>query len=423
MPHEKGETVPFDEIQATLSTVFREEAGKLVGALLRILGNFEVAEEIVQDALLVALERWPIEGIPAQPGAWLLTVARRRAIDQLRRDARYRDKLALLEHSVVQEPDDRLRLMFTCCHPALSRETQVILTLRAVCGFTTAEIAHAFLASEAAVARRLVRARQKIVQAGIPYGVPRDEDLDERLVEVLAVLYLMFNEGYLSSAGSIPMRRDLAEDAAWLAAFLTRLYPREPEALGLLALMRLHLARANARFDALGSLILLADQDRSRWDRRMITDAGRLIEQAAALGHPGPYQVQAALVACHAEAESWQATDWPQILALYDLLLCMTPSPVIRLNRAVALSYVAGPEGALAEVETLASDLEEYHLFHAIRGAFLLELGRREQARAAEMRALALTGNRAEQFLLHQRLCARGTAGGPAPHGERPSHS
>ena len=390
MPDEERETVPIDPIQATLSTVFREEAGKLVGALLRLLGNFEVAEEIVQDALLVALERWPIEGIPAQPGAWLLTVARRRAIDQLRRDARYRDKLALLEHSVVQEPDDRLRLMFTCCHPALSRETQVILTLRAVCGFTTAEIAHAFLASEAAVARRLVRARQKIVQAGIPYGVPRDEDLDERLGEVLAVLYLMFNEGYLSSAGSIPMRRDLAEDAAWLAAFLTRLYPREPEALGLLALMRLHLARTNARFDALGSLILLADQDRSRWDRGMITEAGRLIEQAAALGHPGPYQVQ--------------ATDWPQILALYDLLLGMTPSPVIRLNRAVALSYVAGPEEALAEVETLASDLEEYHLFHAIRGAFLLELGRREQARAAEMRALALTGNRAEQFLLHQRL-------------------
>jgi RNA polymerase sigma factor (sigma-70 family) len=286
MPDEKRETVPIDSIQATLSTVFREEAGKLVGALLRILGNFEVAEEIVQDALLVALEHWPIEGIPARPGAWLLTVARRRALDQLRRDAHYHDKLALLEHALVAEPDDRLRLMFTCCHPALSREAQVVLTLRAVCGFTTAQIAHTFLASESAIAKRLVRARQKIVQAGIPYRVPRAEELDERLGEVLAVLYLMFNEGYLASTGGAPMHRDLAEDATWLVAFVTRLYPREPEALGLLALMRLHLARVDARFDAQGKLILLADQDRSRWDRQVIRDAGRLIEQAAALGHP-----------------------------------------------------------------------------------------------------------------------------------------
>jgi RNA polymerase sigma-70 factor (ECF subfamily) len=217
----------------------------------------------------------------------------------------------------------------------------------------------------------------------------------------------MFNEGYLTSRGNTSARRDLAEDAAWLTAFLTRLYPREPEALGLLALMRLHLARSNTRFDAEGKLILLADQDRSCWDRRMITEAGAQIEQAAALGRPGPYQIQAALVACHAEAESWQATDWSQILALYDLLLCMTPSPIIRLNRAVALRYVAGPEAALAEVETLARDLEGYHLFHAIRGEFLLELGRREQAHAAELRALALTDNRAEQLLLRQRLQQR----------------
>src|SRR5258708_7875038 len=392
------------ETHAALSTVFREEAGRLVGALVRILGNFEIAEEIVQDALLVALERWPVEGIPAQPGAWLVTVARRRAIDQLRRDARYRDKLAALEYPVAQEPDDRLRLMFTCCHPALSRETQVVLTLRAVCGFTTAEIAHAFLVSESAMARRLVRARQKIVQAAIPYRVPGDEDLDERFGEVLAVLYLMFNEGYLASGGGTPARRDLAEDAAWLAAFVTRLYPREPEALGLLALMRLHLARADTRFDAAGKLILLASQDRSRWDRQMIAGAVELIERAAALGRPGPYQVQAALVACHAEAASWQATDLPQILALYDLLLQMTPSPVVRLNRAVALRYMAGPEAALAEVEALARDLDGYHLFHAIRGELLLELGQREQAQAAELRALTLTGNWAEQSLLRHRL-------------------
>jgi RNA polymerase sigma factor (sigma-70 family) len=410
MTNAHGNTFPLvshEEIGATLTLVFREEAGKVVGALLRILGNFEIAEEMVQDALLVALERWPIEGIPERPGAWVLTVARRRAIDQLRRDARYRDKLAQLEHAVVHEPDDRLRLMFTCCHPALSRESQVILTLRAVCGFTTAQIAHAFLASEVAVARRLVRARQKIVQAGIPYRVPRDEDLDERLSEVLAVLYLLFNEGYLTSTGIAATRRDLAEDAAWLCAFLTQLYPREPEALGLLALMRLHLARADARFDATGSLILLAHQDRTLWDRRMITEAGALLEQAAALGRPGPYQIQAALVACHAEAKSWQVTDWLQILALYDLLLGMAPSPVIRLNRAVALRYVAGPEAALAEVEALMQDLEGYHLFHAIRGAFLLEIGQCEQARAAELRALALTGNQAEQSLLHQRLLHR----------------
>ncbi|HEY6411173.1 MAG TPA: RNA polymerase sigma factor [Ktedonobacteraceae bacterium] len=417
MPDDQvGKAAPAspDEVRALLSIVFREEAGNVVGALLRILGNFAIAEEIVQDTLLVALERWPTEGIPERPGAWLMTVARRRAIDQLRRDARYHDKLVFLEQ-VEQEPDDRLRLMFTCCHPALSRETQVILTLRVVCGLTVDQIAHAFLVSEPAVARRLVRARQKIVQAGIPYRMPRDEELDERLGEVLSVLYLMFNEGYLTSAGDAPMRRDLAEDAAWLTAFLTQLYPREPEALGRLALMRLHLARADTRFDAEGKLVLLSKQDRSRWDHQMICEAGKMIERAAELGRPGPYQVQAALVACHAEAESWQTTDWSQILGLYDLLLAMTPSPVIRLNRAVALRYVAGPAAALAEVEALARELEGYHLFHAIRAEFLLELGRREQARAAELRALTLTDNQAEQFLLHQRLSTWGPAGEHSP--------
>ncbi len=398
------QNAPHEETHAALSAVFREEAGRLVGALVRILGNFEVAEEVVQDALLAALERWPTEGIPARPGAWLMTVARHRALDQLRRDARYRDKLAALEQPIAQEPDDRLRLMFTCCHPALSRESQVALTLRAVCGFTTAEIARAFLASEEAVKRRIVRARQKIVQAGIPYRVPRDEELDERLGEVLAVLYLMFNEGYLTSGGSAPARRDLAEDSAWLTAFMTRLYPREPEPLGLLALMRLHLARAAARFDQAGEMILLRDQDRSRWDRQMIAEAIAVLEQAAALKRPGPYQLQAAIVACHAEAESWEATDWQQILILYDLLLQINPSPVVRLNRAVALRQVAGPEAALAEVEPLARDLDGYHLFHAVRGELILDLGHREQARAAELRALDLTGNQAERSLLQRKL-------------------
>ncbi len=320
---------------------------------MRILGDFDVAEEIVQDALLVALERWPVDGIPERPGAWLLTVARRRALNQLSRDARYRAKLAQLEQPVSTEPDDRLRLMFTCCHPALSRAAQIALTLRAVCGFTTAEIAHAFLTSEATVAQRIVRARRKIVAANIPYRIPGDEEFDERLGEVLTVLYLMFNEGYLTSGGVTSTRRDLAEDAAWLTTLVTRFLPREPEPLGLLALMRLHLARAEARFTSTGELVLLSNQDRSLWNRSMIAEAIAMIEQAAALQRPGPYQIEAAIVACHAEAESWNATDWRQIVILYDLLLQLTPSPVVRLNRAVALRQVAGLEAALAEVNAL----------------------------------------------------------------------
>ncbi len=392
------------ETHDALAAVFREEAGHLTTALIRILGDFDVAEEIVQDALLVALERWPVEGIPERPGAWLMTVARRHAFNQLSRDARYRAKLTQVEHPVSREPDDRLRLMFTWCHPALSRAAQVALTLRAVCGFTTAQIAHAFLAKDSAVAQRIVRARRKIVAAHIPYRMPTDDELGERLSEVLAVLYLMFTEGYLASDSATPARRDLAEDAAWLTALLVRLLPEEPEPLGLLALMRLHLARTQARFTEVGELVLLSDQDRSRWDRSTIAEAVTLIEQAAALGRPGPYQLQAAIVACHAEAESWAATDWRQIVILYDLLLQMMPSPVVRLNRAVALRQVAGLEVALAEVNTLAHALDHYHLFHAIRGELLQELGEREQARASALRALELTQNRAEQSLLARRL-------------------
>jgi RNA polymerase sigma-70 factor (ECF subfamily) len=294
--------------------------------------------------------------------------------------------------------------MFTCCHPALSRSAQVALTLRAVCGLTTGEIAHAFLASEAAVAQRIVRARRKIGAAGIPFRLPDDDELAERLGEVLAVLYLMFTEGYLTSGGPAATRRDLAEDAAWLAALVVRLLPGEPEPLGLLALMRLHLARGAARYTADGQLILLADQDRALWDQALIADGVALIEQAAALQRPGPYQVEAAIAACHAEAPAWAATDWPQILLLYDLLLDLRPSPVVRLNRAVALRQVAGPEAALDEVNALGDALDHYHLFHAIRGELLLDLGRREQARAADLRALALTHNHAEQTLLTRRL-------------------
>jgi predicted RNA polymerase sigma factor len=393
-----------DDTHAALTAVFREEAGRLTAALVRILDDFDVAEEIVQDALLVALERWPVDGIPERPGAWLLTVARRRALNQLSREARYRAKLAQLEQPIPREPDDRLRLMFTCCHPALSREAQIALTLRAVCGFTTAQVAHAFLASEAAVAQRIVRARRKIVTAQIPYRIPKEDELGERLGEVLSVLYLMFNEGYLASSGAEPTRRDLAEDAAWLAALVVHLLPGEPEALGLLALMRLHLARADARFTDSGELILLPYQDRSKWDRSMIAQGVALIEQAATFRRPGPYQIEAAIVACHAEAESWKATDWRQIVILYDLLLQMMPSPVIRLNRTVALEQVAGPEVALTEVNQLAKDLDHYHLFHAIRGELLIRLGHQEQARASALRALELTQNSSEQSLLKRKL-------------------
>lgn len=392
------------DVHTALTEVFREEAGRLTTALIHILGDFAVAEEIVQDALVVALERWPVDGIPERPGAWLLTVARRRALNQLSRDARYRTKLAQLEQPVPQEPDDRVQLLFTCCHPALSRAAQIALTLRAVCGFTTAEIAHAFLAEVPAVAQRIVRARRKIVAARIPYRMPTDEDMSERLNEVLAVLYLMFTEGYLASSGNAPTRRDLAEDAAWLTALVTRHMPGEPEPLGLLALMRLHLARSRARFTNTGDLILLQVQDRMLWDRPMIAEAIALIEQAAALGRPGPYQVEAAIVACHAEAASWEVTDWRQIVFLYDLLLQMKPSPVVRLNRAVALRQVVGPEEALAEVNALAVDLENYHLFHAIRGELFLALSKHEQARASTLRALELTHNPAEQSLLARRV-------------------
>jgi len=395
------------QTEDALVQVFREEAGRLTARLVRIIGNFDVAEEIVQDTLLVALEKWPKDGIPDRPAAWLATAAKRRAIDHLRRDARFRQKLELLKQELTtresEEPDDRLRLIFTCCHPALSREAQVALTLRAVAGFTTPEIARAFLTTESAIAQRIVRARRKIVEAGIPYRVPEGQDLDERVQEVLAVLYLMFNEGYLASTGK-PVRRDLAEDAEWLAGLVVRLLPAEPEAIGLLVLMRLHLARADARLDAAGDLVLLRDQDRSRWKRDLIAGAIGLLEQAGAMRRPGPYQLQAAIAACHAEAASWEATDWPQILLLYDALVRLLPTPVVRLNRAVALRHVRGAADALVEVDALAGELAGYHLFHATRAELLIELGAAEKSRAASARAIELTTNPAERAVLERRL-------------------
>ena len=398
-------------MEAALTAVVRDEAGRLTAALVRLLGDFALAEDLVQDAIVAALEHWPADGLPTDPAAWLLATARRRAIDHWRRQRRYEEKLALVVRDGpaperADEVDDRLRLVFTCCHPALGREAQLALTLRAVVGLTTPEIAHAFLATEPAVAQRIVRAKRKIVDAGIPYRVPEPEQLDERLDEVLAVIYLMYNEGYLATAGPTPDRRDLADDAEWLARLLVRLLPDRPEAAGLLALLRLHRARRAARFDAAGRLVLLRDQDRSLWDRDAIAAAGELLLTAMAAGRPGPYQLQAAIAACHAEAPSWEATDWRQVLLLYDALLALTPTAVVRLNRAIALSHGVGPTGAIEEVERLEPALRGYHLFHATRAELLRRLGRPHEAREADRRALALTRNPAERLLLEERLAA-----------------
>ncbi len=303
-----------------------------------------------------------------------------------------------------READDRLRLIFTCCHPALPRDAQVALTLRAVVGLTTAEIARAFLVAEPTMARRITRAKRKIAGAGIPYRVPAPAELRGRLDEVLAVLYLVFNEGYLASGGDDPIRQDLARDAEWLAGLLVRLLPDEPEPLGLLALIRLHLARWPARLDADGELVLLADQDRAVWDGREIADGVRLIGRAAAAGRPGPYQVQAAIAAVHCEAPTWEATDWTRLVSLYTLLATLEPTPVVRLNRAIAVSHVRGAAAALAEVDALGDDLDSYHLFHATRAALLRELGRDDDAGDADRRAVTLTANVAEQRLLSNRL-------------------
>ncbi len=391
------------QAHAAVAAAFRAEAGHLTASLVRSLGDFDLAEESLQEAVVQALEHWPREGIPSRPGAWLLTVARRRALNRLSRDARYAAKLAALMREPAREPDNRLQLVFTCCHPALRREWQVALTLRAVFGFTTAEIARAFVASEDAVAQRIVRAKRKIVSAGIPYRMPGPEELPGRLPEVLAVLYLLFNEGHLTTSGS-GWRRDLSQDALWLTGLLCRLLPGEPEALGLLALMRLHLARADARFTDTGGLVRLADQDRSLWDHDEIQEAVALIERAAAMRRPGPYQIEAAIAACHAEAPSFESTDWAQVVALYDLLLQIEPSPVVRLNRALAIWQVAGAQAALRELDRLATELDGYHIYHAARGELLSEMGRDEQARAARLKAHDLTHNQAERALLRQRL-------------------
>ncbi len=390
-----------------LDRVFREEAGRLTASLVRLIGDFDLAEELVSEAMVEALEHWPSQGVPDRPAAWLLTTARRKALDRIRRQARYQEKLALLaalSDEASSRPDDRLSLIFTCCHPALSRDAQIALTLRAVVGLTTQEIARAYLCPEATIAKRILRAKQKIVAANIPYRVPEGPELKTRMDEVLTVIYLVFNEGYLATAGPTPLRRDLVLEAEWLAILVTRLMPEEPEPLGLLALIRLHLARWPARLDTSGRLVLLQDQDRSLWDRRAIGEAIRLIERAAARRHPGRYQVEAAIAAAHCEAPTWADTDWREVVDLYTLLLAIDPSPVVRLNRAIAVSHVDGPAPALAEVDQLAGTLDRYHLFHATRAALLRELGRAGEAAAADGMALELTRNPGERALLEQRL-------------------
>lgn len=398
-----------------LERTYRAEATRVRATLARRLGDVGLAEELVQDAFVEALEHWQDEGIPPNPGGWLTTTAWRKAIDRQRRAGVARDKLALL--AVTQErtapglaepdadaDDDLLSLVFACCHPALPADSQVALTLRTVCGLTTGEIAAAFLVSEQTMGQRLSRARRSLRDAGVLVRIPEPEELGERLAAVLAVVYLVFNEGYLASAGRAPARRDLAARAVSLARLLHRLMPREPEVLGLLALLLLHESRAAARFDGWGRLIRLAEQDRGRWDAGLAQEATSLLDRAIAMRRPGPYQVQAAIAALHAAAPDYSSTDWRQIRLLYGRLQIMTPSPVVRLNLAVATRFVVGPEAALAEIEPLAAELDDYRLFHAVRAELLTAVGRTAEAKAANERALALAVNPAERELIARRL-------------------
>jgi RNA polymerase sigma-70 factor, ECF subfamily len=395
---------------AAIEHTYRESSGRAVATLIRFFGDIDLAEEAVQEAFTVAAERWPAAGVPPNPGGWIVTTARNKALDRLRRESsRYgrEAQAALLGAGAGSSEtgplhDDRLRLIFTCCHPALAPEARIALTLRLIAGLQTAEIARAFLVPEATVAQRLVRAKRKIRDAGIPYRVPRDAELPDRLPFVLAVVYLVFNEGYMASAGDDLIRSDLCAEAIRLARLLAELMPDEPEVSGLLALLLLTEARRQARTGPGGSPVLLADQDRGRWDRDLVTEGMGLVRACLRRNRPGPYQLQAAISAVHSDAATAAQTDWGQILALYDQLIIIAPTPVVALNRCVAVAELHGASEALAMVDEL--DLDGYHLFHSTRADLLRRLGRRDDARAAYDAAIARTANRAEQsFLRHQR--------------------